>query len=222
MGKEASELIEKKARRVQDRVFYRTQVHLSENLDTFPVMGMGFSFMRSSAEKKLEEHMEEKLLPVIDEHLDVQMELARELTGKRDKEEVVEDYEERLLDTDPLWDVLEPDIDREKAREEILQANIEACSRAARWMEEAGEEEFDDFEDLISSLDRNPEQAVEELNEILYYVEMMEKYRESLDLSGYSSFLESGERREWFLENLLEGLKISEEEALEEVREELQ
>ncbi len=82
--------------------------------------------------------------------------------------------------------------------------------------------EFESYHELAEFLGKNPEEAVQELDEILYYVELMEKYREEIDASHYSSALESDRVHDWFVEKFVEGLKRSEEEILQEIREEME
>ncbi|MFB6076782.1 MAG: hypothetical protein ABEK12_01475, partial [Candidatus Nanohaloarchaea archaeon] len=80
---------------------------------------------------------------------------------------------------------------------------------------------FADYTGLVVSLDKTPEEAAEELDRILYYVELLEDYREHIDASGYSSVLDSDKVHDWFLEHFIEGLRVSQDEILEEVRQEV-
>ncbi|MDY6776966.1 MAG: hypothetical protein SVQ76_02560 [Candidatus Nanohaloarchaea archaeon] len=221
MPKKAVAIIEEQSGWVKDRLFHGTTAYLTGNLDSFPMTGMGFGFVRKSAETVLVERMEEALLPKLDRHLEAQIEFTKALV-ENGEDEVGKDFREELLDTDPLWDVLKPDDGfREEVREDIIDSNVEACSRAARWAEEADGETFSSYAELADFLGKDADEAVEELNDMMYYVELMEKYRDHIDATKYSSVLERERVHDWFLENLIEGLKLSEREVLEEVGEEI-
>ncbi len=98
------------AERVKDYVVYGTTAHLSENLDSFPGLGLGLKFMKRSAEKVMVDRVEERLLPRLDRHLENQFEFIQELSEADG--EVGEEYRERLLESDPLWDVLDAEGER--------------------------------------------------------------------------------------------------------------
>ncbi len=221
MGETALDLIKQKVEWVQKRMFYGTMGHISENLDSMPMKGMGFSFVQRSATKVLENKMEERLLPLLERHATVQIEFVEALAAADDDEAVVAEYRDRLLETDPLWDVLVADEARADVKEDIIEANVAACNRAAEWAKQAGDREFDSYREFMQFLGKTPETAAEELNDLLYYVELMEKYSDHIDASAYSSVLSSEKVHDWFLETFIEGLTLSEEEVLEEVRAEL-
>lgn len=221
MGGTALDLIEAKVEWVQQRVFYGTMEHLSDNLDSLPMPGMGFSFMRRSAASVLQDRMEERLLPKVEEHIDVQLAFVGALVETDDQDAAVEEYQDRLLETDPLWDVMEAATARAAVREDIITANVTSCSQAAAWVSEAGDQEFDGFRELMEALEKTPETVIEELNDILYYVELMNEYREHIDARKYSSVLSSDRVHDWFVETFLEGLALSEQEVLDAVEEEL-
>lgn len=223
MADQALDIIEAQARRVKDRMVEGVEQHLADNLDSFPMAGVGFAFVRRSAEDALTRRLEERLDPMLEAHLETQIAFTRALAERDDADAVRDEFADDLLETDPLWDVLnDSEAVRDEAREAILEGNAESCARAAEWMEDAGGQEFDDYAELVAVLGKTPDEAVEELNTILYYVELMEDYREHIDASGYSSVLDSDRVHDWFVEHFLRGLKKSEDAVLDEVREDLE
>ncbi|MFB6294594.1 MAG: hypothetical protein ABEI97_02445 [Candidatus Nanohaloarchaea archaeon] len=216
MGKTALAVLEEEAEWAEDRVLYSTLDHFSENMDEMPVPGMGLGLIRRSAEKRLVQQVEDELVPVIEEHMEAQFEVVEALASGRDPEDVRTEHADRLLATNPLWEALEG----EDVREELLDGDMEVCQRAAVWVEEAGDEEFEDFADLAVSLGHTPAEARAEIEPLLDYLPaLLEEYRNDLDLSAHSSLLESGEVREWFVDTLVEGLEQSQAAALDELEE---
>lgn len=219
MADDALDIIADQAQWVQDRMVYGTTAHLADNLDSFPGIGLGIAFVKRSAEKVLVERVEERLVPRLEEHVDTQLAFTRELVKRDDHEAVRDEYAEDLLASDPLWDVLNHSEEvRAEAREDILEANVESCERAAAWAEMANGETFDDYPELVEHLGLDAEEAVTEIQGILYYVDLMREYRDHIDASDYSSVLDSDRVHDWFLEHFLEGLRISEAEVLNEIR----
>ncbi|MFB6076783.1 MAG: hypothetical protein ABEK12_01480, partial [Candidatus Nanohaloarchaea archaeon] len=134
MPQRAFDIFEEQAEWMKDRLVYGTTAYLAEQFDTFPMPGMGFSFVRSSAESVLTDRVEERLVPRLNDHMETQFAFTRALVDGDEPDDVIDRFREDLLATDPLWDVLNgSDTVREEAREDILAANTEACSRAADW-----------------------------------------------------------------------------------------
>ncbi len=219
MGSDALDILAEQAYWVQDRMVYGTTAHLAENLDSFPGIGFGIAFVKRSAEKVLVNRVEERLVPRLEDHVDTQIAFTRALVERDDADAVRDEYAEELLATDPLWEVLDPDDDvRAAAREDILDANVASCERAAEWAERAGDETFADYPDMAAHLGLDADEAVAEVEGILYYVDLMDRYRDHIDASDYSSVLDADRVHDWFLEHFLEGLRRSEQEILDEIR----
>lgn len=222
MAKTALDIIADQAHWVQDRMVYGTTAHVAENLDSFPVVGLGLAFVQRSAESMVVKRVEEELVPLLDAHVETQLAFTRALADREDRDAVVGVFAEELLETDPLWDVLNhSETVRAEAREAILDANVASCSRAAEWAEEAGDATFGDYPEMVVELGLGADEAVREIDEMLYYVELMREYRDHIDASGYSSVLDSDRVHDWFLEQFLEGLRISEQEVLDEIRDDI-
>ncbi|MDY6774042.1 MAG: hypothetical protein SVS85_02480 [Candidatus Nanohaloarchaea archaeon] len=218
MGKTAIEVLRDEAEWAEDKVLYSMLDHFSENLDSLPVSGLGLGFVQRSVEKQAVKRVEDDLVPVIEEHLEVQLRVVEALASGEGEDEIREEYGERLLDTNPLWETLEG----EEARDDLLEADIDACRQASSWIRKA-EGEFEDIADLADALGKEPEEAADDIEPLIEYLpELLQEHREDMDLSSYSSVLESEKVRKWFLDHLIEGLEQSQEEALEELEERIE
>lgn len=220
MAKTAIDVVEEKAGWMQRRIFHGTKVYIMEHIDSCPVKGAGLPLVRDAAAKKIGAEMEEELLPQMENHLDTQMAAVERIAGAAEREQLAEEWRSKLLATDPVWNAI-PSGSRASVEDEVFQANWKACTRAAEWVEQAGGEEFEDYTAMVRFLGKTPDEAVREMKEMMDYVELMERHSDDLDISGYSPMLESEQMQDWFLDRLVEGLKKSEGEALETMREDL-
>lgn len=220
MAKTAFEVISEQVEWAQDKLIYTAIEHLADNFDSFPVLGFGLSFMKKSAEKVIVRRLENDIVPDIEEHISLELTCIRKLAEADDKDALLEEYRGRLLDDDPFLDSLDvSDDELETIREELWSHNREVMLRAASWIEEAGDETYENYADLAVSLGKTPDQVAEEIEDILHYVELLEDHREHVDMSGYSSALEHSKVHAWFLDTLIDGLEKGRAQVIDDVRE---
>ncbi|MDY6766090.1 MAG: hypothetical protein SVW77_01875 [Candidatus Nanohaloarchaea archaeon] len=214
MSKTAMDILADEAVWAVDTVLDGTVEHFSENLGSLPLPGMGLKFVQRSAEKQLMRRIENDLLPVIEAHMEVQLAAVEALADGKDREAVREEYGEELLDTNPLWGPLSG----EDVRDALVSEDLDACETAAAWIQEAGNQEFESFGNLTQELGRSPEEAVDEIRPLLEYLpDLLDRYRDDLDLGVYSPVLASRAVRNWFVDTFIDGLQQSQAEALEEI-----
>lgn len=223
MGKPAPAIIEEKLDWVHDRVLYTAVDQLTENLDEFPVVGMGLAFVRRSAEDAIMRKVEQSIIPQSEEHLQVQMAFMRELAEAEDRDAVIEAYETDLLEADFVWKMADgPENAKQAIQDDILEENVAMAERAADWIEEAEGETFRDYIALADFLGHSDEKVVENVRDMFFVIDIIEKHRDHLDPGNLSSVLDHSKIREWFLDTLIEGLTEGRETIMTEIKEEVE
>lgn len=219
MAGNAIDVLREEVEWAQDEVIDTAIHHLTENFDSFPVLGLGLSFMKRSAEKMIVRRLEEEVVPDIKEYLDLQIKYIAALADAEDADAVREQYEDELLANDPFLDMLDaPDAKTQELRNVIRERNWNIAKRTADWVQEAGDETFEDYTDFVLSIGKTPEDVTEEIDDLLHYINLMEAHQEHLDASGYSSVLEHGKVHDWFIEHLIDGLEKGHQDVIESVK----
>lgn len=223
MGKPAIAIIEEQVEWAQDRIIYTAIEHITDNFDSFPVMGLGLSFMKRSAEKIIVKRLEERIVPELEEHTRIQLDYIKELNERQDAEKVTETYRDRLLETDPFLLTLDaPDEKTKQLQKDVAQHHDTIAETTVQWLEAAGDTEYEDYADLVVRLGKSMEEVEADITELLQYIEWLAEYREHVDLSGYSSMLEHSKVHAWFLDVLIEGLEKGRDAVLQDVRKQVE
>lgn len=222
MAQTAAALIEEQMNCVQEQILSAAVQHVTANMGTLPVPGTGFGFMKRSMERQIRSEIKDTVTPQIEEYLSVQLEYVTELAAAEDPEGVHDRYREDLLELDPFLTALDPSsAAADDIRAEAWEAGKNAAERVAAWIEATEGETFDDFTTLVHRLGKTPEDIAAETEQLLFYIDMMERYRDHLDLSTYSPVLNSDTVHDWFLQHLPTGLKHGRDHVIEDVQKRL-
>ncbi len=223
MGQTADTLIEEQVEWAQDRMIYVAIDHVSNSFDSFPSLGIGMKFVKRSAEKMLVKRMENDIIPEIEDYLDLQLDYINALADADDPDAVHADHQDEVMAHDPFLAMVDAPADTEaEIREESRSRIRSAAEMVASWIEEAGDNEFEDFYDLLIELDKDVDDVERETTSLLFYVDMMEEYRDHLDASVYSDLLSKQKIHNWFLNHFIEGLENGRETVIDEVQEKLE
>lgn len=221
MGKPAFDIIEEQVEWAQDRIISVAIEHITDNFDSFPGIGIGLSFMKRSAEKMIVKRLEERIVPEMEEHTELQLAYIRERV-EDGEDNVAEKYRDRLLETDPFLLTLDASTRNEEGlRERVAAHHDDIAETTVQWLEEAGDEEYEDYADLAVRLGKSLEEVEEEITELLKYIDWLEEHQENLDLSEYSSVLEHSKVHEWFVNVLIDGLEKGQDTVIKEIREQV-
>lgn len=220
----ADELIEEQVKWAQDRMIYVAIDHISEGFDEFPSLGFGMKFVKRSAEKMLVTRMENEIIPDIEEYIALQLDYVNALAeaDDEDKGAVHAKYQDRVMEQDPFLVMVDTDPDMEaEIRDEARSRGRASAQMVAAWIESAGDQEYEDFYHLLVDLDKTPEDVERETKSLLFYLDMMEEYRDHLDAATYSDLLSHDKVHRWFLDHLMGGMEKGRETVIEEVQEQL-
>lgn len=220
MGHTAIDILSEELLWAQDRILYAAIDDLTANLDSFPMFGFGIAFMKRSAEGAIVDRVRDRVVPDMEEHLALNIAFIQALAEADDPERVQAEFRDELLAADPLWTILNGADEgrREAIRTEILERKFTVSRRAADWLQEAQGAEYASLHDLAESIGRDADTVMEEFNDVFFYIDMMDTYRDDVDASSYSSLLERDSVHDWFLEHLINGMRTGREEVVEEFR----
>lgn len=222
MGQSALGVIRDQIEWAQDRLMYAATEHITDSFDSFPAVGIGLSFVKRSAEKIITQKVENSIAPDVEQYIELQMAFIAELSDADDPEAVKESYRDDLLEKNPFLQVIDaPDATRDDLRETVWDHNLTSADRVLDWLDAAGSGTFENYVDLAVQIGKTPDEVGDEIRHSLNYIEMLEKHREHVDMSMYSSVLEHGKVHDWFLTHLIEGLKQGRQDVIEEVQEQL-
>ncbi len=209
MGRTAQNILSEELLWAQDRILHEAVQELSDNLDSFPVFGFGFSFMKRSAEKVIMRRVREDVVPDMMDHLRVNLAYIEARQSGDDPAAVKDAFRDDLLDGDPLWDALngvKPER-KDNIRADILDRKLAVLDQASAWVAVADGQEFDSFTGIMAVNDIDRDDVLDMVREVFFYVDMMEQHRDCIDPATYSTVLEHDEVKDWFLDHLLTGLK---------------
>ncbi len=222
MTKTAETLISEQVNWAQDRMFHVAIKHISESFDSFPSLGFGMKFVKRSAENLLVIRIENDILPDLEDYIALQLEYVNALVEADNPENVHATYQSKLMQQDPFLVMVDTDPDTAaEIQDESRARGRAAVEMVASWIKEAEGQEFEDFYDMITYLDKTPEDVDRETTSLLFYVDMMDEYREHLDASVYSHILSYNRVHSWFIDQLIEGLNSGRQAVIDEIQQKL-
>lgn len=219
----ALEIIENEVEDAQSTIIDVTVDELAHNLDELPVVGLGLSLFSSSIEKAMIEKVQQEIVPELEEHTEQHLEHVQAVIESDNTQTVHSDFEDALLETNPMWTMLDADdATRHEVRQKIVDHSNTSARLLADWAEQVGDATFTDYVELAEHLDESGEEMADQLADLLYYVDLLEAYREHLDPGVYSSVLDHPKVKAWFLTHLLAGLNKGREQVLDSVTAEIE
>ncbi|MDY6769119.1 MAG: hypothetical protein SVW02_03380 [Candidatus Nanohaloarchaea archaeon] len=208
MGETALTIIEDQIESAQTTIITLAVDELVDNLATLPIPGTGLRVMEQPIRGAIEREIDQKIEPELRAHTDAHLAYIEAAASGEGAAAALPAHEEELMETNPLWTMLEGDEEITSAvREELLQHSRESAAIFAGWVEEADGREFNDFVELAQFLGTGGEEMADILGDLLYYIDLLGRYRDHLNPGVYHRVLARDRVKEWFLDQLITGLE---------------